>query len=126
MPESVVVDGAKSKNTMYGYGLIDAYAGLLKILGIPSAIENISTNHPSSVKILPAAGGSVSLSFDNAPSQPFSVRVYTVDRKMITEQIVTATGVNRYSIATPATSGICVVQINSDEKGVTGSELIRF
>ena len=77
------------------------------------------------MKILPAAG-SVSLSFDNAPSQPFSVRVYTVDGKMIAEQIVTATGVNRYSIATPATSGICVVQINSDEKGVTGSELIRF
>jgi len=126
MPEGAVADGVKSKNAMYGYGLIDAYAGLLKILGIPSAIENISTNHPSSVKILPAASGSVSLSFDNAPSQPFSVRVYTVDRKMIAEQIVTATGVNRYSIATPATSGICVVQINSDEKGVTGSELIRF
>lgn len=126
MLEGAVADGVKSKNTMYGYGLIDAYAGLLKILGIPSAIENISTNHPSSVKILPAAGGSVSLSFDNAPSQPFSVRVYTVDRKMIAEQIVTATGVNRYSIATPVTSGICVVQINSDEKGVTGSELIRF
>jgi hypothetical protein len=126
MPESVVVDGAKSKNTMYGYGLIDAYAGLLKILGIPNAIENISTSRPSSVKILPAAGGSVSLSFDNAPSQPFIVKVYTVDGKMIAEQIVTATGVNRYSIATPATSGICVVQINSDEKGVTGSELIRF
>ena len=56
----------------------------------------------------------------------FSVRVYTVDGKMIAEQIVTATGANRYNIATPAAAGICVVQINSDEKGVTGSELIRF
>lgn len=73
-----------------------------------------------------AAGGNVSLSFDNAPSQPFSVRVYTVDGKMLAEQIVTAIGANRYSIATPATSGICVVQIDSNEKGVTGSELIRF
>lgn len=126
MPEGVVADGAKSKNTMCGYGLIDAYAGLLKILGIPNAIENISTSQPTAIKIRPA-GDNVILSFANTPSQPFNVKVYTVSGQLVTEQTVVANNEREFSITTPAVSkGIYVVQVTSSEKGVTGSDLIRF
>lgn len=126
MPEGAVADGAKSKNTMYGYGLIDAYAGLLKILGIPNAIENISTSQPTAVKIRPA-GDKVIFSFVNTPSQPFNVKVYTVSGQLVTEQTVAANVEREFSISTPAVSkGIYVVQVTSSEKGVTGSDLIRF
>lgn len=126
MPESAAGVGSKSKNTMYGYGLIDAYAGLLKILGIPSAIENISISQPTAVKIKPS-GDKVVMSFANIPSQPFNVKVYTVSGQLVTEQTVVANGEREFSITTPVTSkGIYVVQVTSSEKGVTGSDLIRF
>ena len=106
--------------------MIDAYAGLLKILGIPNAIENISTSQLTAVKIRPA-GDNVVLSFANVPSQPFNVKVYTVSGQLVTEQTVAASGDREFSIATPATSkGVYVVQVTSSEKGVTGSDLIRF
>ena len=91
-----------------------------------SAIENISTSQPAAVKIRPA-GENVVLSFANVPSQSFNVKVYTVSGQLVTEQTVSANGEREFSIATPATGkGIYVVQVTSSEKGVTGSDLIRF
>ena len=115
-----------NKNIRCGYGLIDAYAGLLEILGIHSAIEDISTCRPTAVTVMPGESGTVNLTFDNAPTQSFTVNVYTVAGMLVASEQVTPAGSNRYTINTSATDGIHVVQITSTEPGVTGSELIRF
>lgn len=121
-----VEEGMQSPNNTYGYGLIDAYAGMLKVLGIETAIRDVSTHQPSALTIRPQAGGAVQLSFNTAPQQSFRVRVYTVAGRLLAEQTLQP-GQSDYTldIAQPL-QGICVVQVDGTEQGVTGSELIRF
>ena len=109
-------------NNTYGYGLADAYAGLLNILGLPSAIAQLSQHQPSALTIRPADGG-IRLQFDQAPTQPFTVRLYTLSGQLLGEHSVRPDGIGYFLPLTA--SGITVVQINSSEPGVTGSELIR-
>ena len=79
-------DSMTYPNNTYGYGLIDAYAGMLKVLNI-----------------------------------------YTVGGQIITKQNVQPNGSHIYDIDLPTKQkGICVVQVNSTEAGVTGSELVRY
>ena len=114
-------------NTVYGYGLIDAYEGILTILGIPSAIEQVSMHQPSSLRIRPRADQSVLLDFDTAPTEPFHVRVYTLTGQLLTEHRFNPTSAMTYYLDVPkVSSGVYVVQVNSMEAGITGSELIRF
>ena len=111
-------------NNTYGYGLADAYAGILNILGLPTAIADLSQHQPSALTIRPANGG-IRLSFDKAPSQPFTVRVYSLSGQLLGEQAVRPTAKTDYILPLSNASGVCVVQVNSPEQGVTGSELIR-
>ena len=111
-------------NNTYGYGLADAYAGILNILGLPTAIADLSQHQPSALTIRTADGG-IRLSFDKAPSQPFTVRVYSLSGQLLGEQAVRPTAKTDYVLPLSNASGICVVQVNSLEQGVTGSELIR-
>lgn len=111
-------------NNTYGYGLADAYAGILNILGLPTAIADLSQHQPSALTIRPADGG-IRLSFDKAPSQPFTVRVYSLSGQLLGEQAVRPTATTDYLLPLSNAAGICVVQVNSPEQGVTGSELIR-
>ena len=111
-------------NNTYGYGLVDAYAGILNILGLPTAIADISQHQPSALTIRPADEG-ISLSFDKVPSQPFTVRVYSLSGNLLGEQAIRPTASTDYLLPISNAPGICVVQVNSPEQGVTGSELIR-
>ena len=74
--------------------------------------------------IRPADGG-IRLSFDKAPSQPFTVRVYSLSGQLLGEQAVRPTAKTDYILPLSNASGVCVVQVNSPEQGITGSELIR-
>jgi len=116
--------GDQIPNNTYGYGLADAYAGILNILGLPTAIADLSQHQPSALTIRPADGG-IRLSFDKAPAQPFTVRVYSLSGQLLGEQAVRPTATTDYLLPLSNASGICVVQVNSAEQGVTGSELIR-
>ena len=116
--------GDQIPNNTYGYGLADAYAGVLNILGLPTAIADLSQHQPSALTIRPADGG-IRLSFDKAPSQPFTVRVYSLSGQLLGEQAVRPTATTDYVLPLSNAAGICVVQVNSTEQGVTGSELIR-
>lgn len=111
-------------NNTYGYGLMDAYAGLLDILGLPNAIAQLSQHQPSALTIRPADGG-IRLQFDQAPTQPFCVRIYTLSGQLLGEHSVRPTAVTDYLLPLTGASGITVVQVNSSEPGITGSELIR-
>jgi len=120
------VEGLESPNNTYGYGLIDAYAGICHILGIGTAIKNVSTHQPSAVAIRPAGNGQVVLQFATVPNQPFTVRTYTVGGRLLQEQTLQPGAATRYTVGTGTHQGLCVVQVNSLEAGVTGSEIIRF
>ena len=114
-------------NNTYGHGLIDAYAGMLKVLGISDAIPSVSTHHPAALRIQPAAHG-VHLIFDTPPAKPFTVNVYTVAGQLLTTQHIQPTdGIMTYDIDLPVPQqSVCVVQVSSAERSMTGSELITF
>ena len=116
--------GDQTPNNTYGYGLVDAYAGILNILGLPTAIADLSQHQPSALTIRPADDG-IRLSFDKAPTQPFTVRVYALSGQLLCEQAIRPTASTDYLLPISKASGISVVQVNSSEQGVTGSELIR-
>ena len=111
-------------NNIYGHGEIDVYRGLLDILGLPTVIAELSQHQPSALTIRPADGG-IRLSFDKAPAQPFTVRVYTLSGQLLGEQVIRPTASTEYLLPIGHASGISVVQVNSQEQGVTGSALIR-
>lgn len=114
-------------NNTYGNGLIDAYAGMLKVLGIPAAIPGISTHQPSALVIEPTAQG-VRLLFETVPTQPFNVSVYTVQGQLLsTQHVEPANQLKAYEIPLSTDhKGLCVVQVTSTEQGITGSELISY
>lgn len=109
-------------NNTYGYGLVDAYAGLLNILGLPAAIDRLSQHQPSALAIRPVNGG-IRLLFDHAPTQPFTVRLYDLSGQLLAEHALRPAATDYFLPLTA--SGITVVQVNSSEPGITGSELIK-
>ena len=111
-------------NNTYGYGLIDAYAGMLHVLGIDDAVPGISIRQPAGVRIRPD-DAAVSLQFGVAPRHPFTVSVYRVDGQCVATRQFDAGALDyRLPLSTPR--GLYVVDVRSDERGVTGSELLRF
>lgn len=117
------IDEAVPNNT-YGYGLVDAYAGLLDILGLPTSISDLSLHQPQNLNIIPAAGG-LRLQFDKVPTRPFTVRIYSLTGQLQGEHTLCPTASNDYFLPLSRLSGISVVQVDSPEAGITGSELIR-
>lgn len=61
-------------NNIYGYGMPDAYKGLLDILGL-SDIQAISHYQPQDVTIVPTSGG-LRLTFTSEPTSPINVSIY--------------------------------------------------
>ena len=122
-----VVAGLPTPNNTYGYGLIDAYAGLCKILGVETAIPGVSTHQPSALDIRPLGDSQVALRFASAPRHPFTVRLFTLNGQLMGEQTLQPTDATSYSVALPHPSqGVVLVQVDSHEPGVTGSSILRF
>lgn len=119
-------DEGVSPNNKYGHGLIDAYAGMVEILKQSTGIQTISSHQPTALRIRPA-DGQVSLQFNTAPVQPVSVKVYSVAGQLLMEQTLHPHGNTSFLLpVTNASKGIYIVQVNSSEEGLTGSEMIRF
>ena len=117
-------------NNSYGYGEIDAYHGLLAVLGIEDAIEDISTYQPKAVSITPAHGSCLLLEFSAMPTCPLSVCVYSVSGAKIyatTLQLGQIDATNRATIQLPPLlDGVYAVQVCSSEKAFQGSTLVRM
>lgn len=109
-------------NNMYGYGEIDAYAGLLYILGIPNNIDGISMKQPSSFHI--TLEGRNLIVKDAMTGQPYLgevlLKVYTVNGKCV------AQGHQNIMNLSGFTHGIYVIQIDTKEPSSCGSTLIRL
>lgn len=112
-------------NNEYGYGQIDVYRGLLEVLGL-TKIEDISYRHPDGVVIRPTAREGVSIVFNDAPGNDFSVSVYSTDGRKITTKRFNANGCE-YELPLPSLPrGVYAVQVNGPTRNSTGSALVRL
>ena len=102
------------KNVYYGWGEIDAYAGLLDILGLGTSIPELSNHQPAGVKFRLQDH---TLYIDGA-AESTPIHIYTTDGKL-----VTTAPLRGDSVKLPADSpaGVYAVQV-----GKLGSTLIRL
>ncbi|MBO7052007.1 MAG: S8 family serine peptidase [Prevotella sp.] len=107
-------------NDHYGYGEINAYKGLLYILNLTD-VEGISTTHAQGATILPAAGGSIRITFDNPLPHSTNVRAYTTDGKMVAGASLAPHSTEHRLSLPSGIHGIIAVQLDG-----YGSTLIRM
>ena len=110
-------------NSRYGYGEVDAYRGLLDILGI-DGIKALSHHQPQGVRVT-AKDGMLHLSFAQKPTEPVMLSIYATSGALLHKQQLTPDS-NDITLPLPVkTSGIYAVQLTSKEQAVSGSQLIR-
>ena len=111
-------------NNLYGHGEIDAYRGLLDILGM-TGIKELSQHQPQGVR-LTAHDGLLHLQFSQAPSEPVLLSIYTTSGALLHRQWLTPSS-RQVSLPLPVSaSGIYAVQLTGKDKALTGSQLVRL
>ena len=65
------------------------------------------------------------LQLDAAPRHPFSVRVYTVSGECVANRQLDGGAID-YHLSLSLPHAVYVVQVDSDEPGLKGSQLLRF
>lgn len=111
-------------NNLYGFGEIDAYKGLLDILGI-DGIKELSHHQPQSVRVT-ARDGMLHLLFAQKPTERVLLSIYATSGALLHRQWLSNT---TQDVALPLpikTSGIYAIQLTGKDKGITGSQLIRL
>lgn len=105
-------------NNLYGYGEIDAYRGLLYMLGL-SGIHEITQSQPQKT-IFRLDGRQLHITFaDGAPAHA-TVRIFTADGRQILSTADTTVNLSSLS------QGVYAVQVNTANSETTGSTLIRL
>lgn len=112
-------------NNVYGYGEIDVYRGLMRILGI-DGIEGISQEQPRGVTFTLEGRSLLRLGFDQPSASPVHLRIYnTAGSLLFAEQLPSGRSSSEVSISSlPA--GVYAVQLTSADPQVNGSTLIRI
>ncbi len=111
-------------NNFYGYGEIDAYRGLLEVLGL-SKVEGVSLHQPQSVQVRPVDGG-LRLVFDGVTQTSVSVSIYDLSGFCIYSERQKVNG-TEMTIDLPSVSkGVYAVQITTPDKQFQGSCLVRL
>ena len=110
-------------NNSYGWGEIDAYRGLLYLLGL-DGIEEISKEQPQRVGIS-MKDQQIDFTFAEPLQESVTVSVFTTAgikvQNLSLPQGTTQSSVNISSLPT----GVYAVQLHSRQPGITGSVLIR-
>ena len=106
-------------NNKYGYGEIDAYAGLLDILGI-TAIKEVSRHEPHDATIW-AQNGQLHIQFDKIPDEPIALTIYSTAGACVYQTDITTSQPNVTLPLPTFGKGVYVVQL-----GKRGSTLIRL
>ena len=97
----------------YGHGKIDAYKGLLHVLGLPTSISTLSQQQPNGVNFRMKDGRL----FIEGAEDGTPVRIYTTDGRIVASATLTDGSVG-LPVGSPA--GVYAVQVGS-----LGSTLIR-
>lgn len=104
-------------NNEYGYGEINAYAGLLEILGLTS-VPGLQATPLRGMAVRPTPDGSISITFPAPTEQPLPLRLYSPGGALIKAATIPP---HSTSYTIPATrSGIIAVQVAH-----SGSTLVR-
>lgn len=116
--------GEKDNNS--GYGEIDVYAGMLKILGL-DGIHEISSSHPNAASIIYKGDGKleIQLNMDVNKVDDIYLKVFSINGERVMKQKLDfALGKALVSVAT-LPHGIYAVQLSSKIPQFCGSVLIR-
>ena len=116
-------DSLDYPNNIYGYGMPDAYKGLLDILGLTS-VQTISHHQPQEVTIVPANGG-LSLTFASEPTAPLKVSVYQLSGSCVFQTTLTTAGCEAFIALPPLGAGVYAVQLDTSQTTHRGSCLFR-
>lgn len=111
-------------NNYYGYGEIDAYRGLLEILKL-SKVEGISLHQPQNVKIRPVSGG-LQLLFDDILQTQVKIRVYDLSGDCVYSGRRNVNGTEVIIGLHSVKKGVYAVQIETQDKKIQGSCLVRL
>jgi subtilisin family serine protease len=111
-------------NNDYGYGEVDAYRGLLDILGI-NGIKGLSSSQPTAVKIYPTSDGDVRIDFKSIPTKAFTVNIYSTSGVLLKSDRYTDLSISYTISLNGLPHGIYAVQVNGYDMSTTGSSLIR-
>lgn len=105
-------------NNVYGYGEINAYHGLLHLLGFDN-IPGVSTKEEMSVTTRMTEGG-ISIDFESAPQHPVTVSAYTPSGTLIARKSVT----EQHDIL--PLNGACESKVIVVQVGDKGSKMVRM
>ena len=111
-------------NHLYGYGEIDAYKGLLDILGI-DGIKELSHHQPQGVRMT-AKDGLLHLQFHQKPAEPILLSVYATSGALVHQQRLTPDSPEMEIPLPVRSSGIYAVQLTSQDTSATGSQLVKL
>ena len=111
-------------NNHYGYGEIDAYRGLLDILGL-SKVEGISLHQPQQVQIRPVGRG-LRLLFDDVLQAPVIIRLYDLSGVCIYSERLDINGTEMTIDLPSVQEDVYAVQIETRDKTIRGSCLVRL
>lgn len=118
-------DSLPVPNNLWGYGEIDIYRGLLDLLGI-SGIEDIGSHLPPSVSAAPSGPGRLRLRFDNLPTAPVTLRLYSTDGTLTATRTVVPTSHDTTLDVPTHPDRIYAVCLTSADKRACGSTLVRW
>ncbi len=111
-------------NNLYGYGEIDAYRGLLYILGL-SKVEEISDSQPRAVTFSLSDEGLLRFFFPHEGVEPFSVRVFSTSGTQLMSAKVQPSGGSASLDLSHLPHGVYAIQVSASDPSLTGSTLIR-
>ena len=106
-------------NNTYGYGQIDAYNGLLRVLELPSRIPDLSDHQPQGV-IFRLENHTLYADFGDEYPKCIEFRIYTLNGSMVMNR----RGKDHINLSS-LKSGVYAVQLITDSRKTTGSTLIR-
>lgn len=107
-----------------GFGTVDAYAGLLDVLGL-TGIEGLSHTNPKSVDITVVQGNVVHVVFESPLAEDAVYELFDLSGKKLDSGILSA-GETEYNIVTDVTRGVYALQLNTVERERCGSVLVRL
>jgi hypothetical protein len=112
-------------NNQYGYGEIDAYQGLLYMLGL-TAIKDISRHQPARTAIR-LDGRQLNIEFANGSTpDKYTVNIYSTDGRLLLTKAGSTTTTTATVGLDALPQGVYAVQVNTADKQTTGSTLIRL
>ena len=108
------------KNNFYGWGEIDAYAGLLEALSLSTSVKELSTSQPSQATFR-VEGRALSILMAESASGRLSV----YDVKGVLQATYPVNGTTRIDLS-KLPAGVYAVQLTTNDRLTTGSTLIRL